>query len=1125
MKNCVSDFMSTRYAHGNHFSAAGFTVNRLSALCTALFIAPSLQAQSSYAPITQGSAGLYPLTQSPALINSSSIVAKIVVEVARNAIPADGQTATPVTVRLLDNTGQLLRTPMKISVEISAGRIQLPGATTDELGPGRLDLDPAQPGIQLQAQNGSAQFLLLAPFEPQDVKVRVTVDGQEAQGLVSFVPELRDMIAAGLIEGVINFRNKNVLETNRPNDGFERELRAWERQFNDGKNSAAARIAFFVKGVVKGQTLLTAAYDSDKDTQSRLLRDIDPEEFYPVYGDASIRGSDVNSSQRLYVRLDHGKHYLMYGDFQTGDGFSQSAATPSTALLPSFNVSGGAVAPQQLRALGNYSRSATGIRGHYEQGRGLSNVFVTRDSLRQVIQEFPSQGSGPYAVRGGDAVEDSEKVEVLIRDRNNPSLILNVRALTRLADYNFEPFSGRLILTQPLPAFDANLNPVSLRITYEVDQGGEQFWVFGLDGQWRLTERLEIGGSYVADQNPQAQYRLGSVNVGAQLGEKTFFVAELARTETDSGASITSPFGSPALQNVLGTAAGNAWRVALTHEKGAFNASLNAGRSDTEFFNPSAPFNAGKGEAKARTAYQLNPAWTLYAEAVRSEDRNTDNGVEISDQSGAQLGATVKLTEKFTLNGGVRYLRESAGKRVIATSPFSDTSGLSGSIASGGSGGFYGFGNSTQSAITGLGGLANYSANAFDAADATTLRLGLGFQATDKWRLGAEAETDISGAQRDQLALGTDYQITDRTKLYGRFERQTGLGSLYEQTTDASAGNVFAAGVASTVWRDTQLFSEYRLRDAVNGRDIQQASGIRNSWEIAEGLRLGGALEYVNSLTQNAPDALAVSGTFDYSAHPLWRLANKLEYRRSDDYQRSIDDISNDAFNTWLWQFMVARKLDRDWTLLARNYLLRTDYQARGDILQDRVQFGLAYRDTDTNRVNALLKYEFKYEDDQSGLGTPAGVTVPDGGFKERAHIVSGHADYHPSRPWWSSTRLANKWSQGSFENGVNTRYRGTLASGRVVYDITEKWDLGLIGSAFNDNSSGTQYGVGLEAGYLLQQNLWLSAGYNFTGFEADRDLSGGDYTNQGLYIRLRFKFDETLFASNNKRINPSLDR
>ena len=69
------------------------------------------------------------------------------------------------------------------------------------------------------------------------------------------------------------------------------------------------------------------------------------------------------------------------------------------------------------------------------------------------------------------------------------------------------------------------------------------------------------------------------------------------------------------------------------------------------------------------------------------------------------------------------------------------------------------------------------------------------------------------------------------------------------------------------------------------------------------------------------------------------------------------------------------------------------------------------------------------------------------------------------------------------------------------------------------------QTAVGVELGYLLATNLWLSAGFNHTGFAADRDLAGYEYTQRGAYVRLRFKFDETLFQGADPIVNRSLDR
>ena len=227
--------------------------------------------------------GTYSGSQSNLDYKANANVGKIAVEIDKDGVPADGQSAVEVTVKLSDLKAEAMTDVAYITVEVSGGRILLSGQNTDELGPEGGDLDKVTPGTQVKVENGLATFKLLAPAEPQDVKVRITAGDVTASGTVSFLPELREMVAAGLIEGIISKRNISAgsLSPHRNEDGFEQQIRRWSNQFQNGKANAAMRTAFFIKGKIKGDVLLTAAFDSDKETRARLLRDIRPDEFLP----------------------------------------------------------------------------------------------------------------------------------------------------------------------------------------------------------------------------------------------------------------------------------------------------------------------------------------------------------------------------------------------------------------------------------------------------------------------------------------------------------------------------------------------------------------------------------------------------------------------------------------------------------------------------------------------------------------------------------------------------------------------------------------------------------------------------------------------------------------------------
>ena len=1076
---------------------AGSTALRLLWLLAAAgCAAPALAQDTTPGRPTVFSQGIGPVDYA-----ANAAVERIVVELDRNGVPADGQSAVAVTVRLFGRDGQPLRTRAFATLEASGGRLLLPGARTDELGPGRLDADRVTPGSQLLVEGGVARFTLLAPADPMDVRLRVTAGREQAEGVVSFLPELRDLIAVGLIEGVIHFGNRATTQLAQPRaaDVFEREIRRFEQQFNNGKSSSAWRTAFFLKGTIKGEYLLTAAYDSDKATRERLLRDIQPEQMYPVYGDASLRGFDARSTSPLYVRIDKDRHYALFGDFQTGAGFSAAAG-------------GGSVAGLAQRQLGNYSRTVTGLRLHGETGQWLGNAWAAHDNLKLVVEEFAGRGvSGPYAVSNSSGVQNSEKVELLVRDRNQPANILSVQPMARFVDYSFEPFSGRILFMRPVPSVDANLNPVSVRITYEVEQGGPAFWVGGVDGQWKLGERLELGGSLVRDANPLSPYGLASANVGVQLGERTRLVVEVARTVSTVNTNGVNASTTPALAGRVGEVAGQAARAELRHQGEGWELRAFAARSDPAFNNPAAAFNGGRADAGVQAHTDLSDRLRLYGEALHSADK-----VGGAERDGLQAGLIWRASERLSLDLALRAIRErngGSGNALTAVTPLATLgAGSSGSIFSGSGGGFFGNGLGAIDPATGApvinGGALFPSTSAAGGGgtlEATTLRLGASYRLDDRWTLRGEGEVGLGGDPARRAALGLDYRLGERSRIYGRYEAQRGLSSLYS-LSPSTRSTVFVAGVETDYMVGGQVFSEYRLRDAINAQDLQLASGVRNVWDVSEGLRLSTSAERLSVLAGAGQQATALTAGADWSGHPLWRASGRLEWRRAD----STATVA--GADSWLATLSVARKLDRDWTLLARNYLLLQDNRASGDLLQERFQIGLAYRDTDTNRVNALGRYEYKLEQDAS-------VSPRN---RRAAHVLSTHADYHPSRPWWLTGRFAAKWVQEDID-GVSDRYSAFLVGGRLVYDVTENWSASLMTSLlWSPRGNSRQWAQGVELGYQVQTNLLLAVGLNWSGFD-DRDLSASEYTRKGLYIRLRWKFDEDLFRGDRPGTNRTL--
>lgn len=1098
----------------------------------------------------------------PASVQASKI-RRIIVEVDRNNVPADGQSPVRLQIRAFDDDNQTVQGEASINIQASGGRLQLPGAQSDEKGLFPADLNPLEPGMRVDLKNGRAEVLLLAPSAPQVVELRVSSGSVEVIGEIDFVPEMREMIAAGFVEGVISLRRDRTLtlENTRPDDGFEDQIRNWVRHSGNGKYTTSAQSAFFLKGKVRGDMLLTMAYDSEHPGNDRLFRDLDPERWYPVYGDSSVTGFDAQSNSRLYVRLDKNRNYLLYGDIVTGSGASE-------------RVGQGRVARIQARNLGQYERSLTGVRGHLEGKKGFFDSFAAHDSLRQVVEEFPGRGiSGPYAVtNAAHAVLGTEQVVIITRDRHAPQRILDTRPLTRFIDYSFEPFSGRILMNRPVPSLDENLNPVSVRITYEVDQGGDKYWVYGVNGQYQPTESVDVGGSWVKDRNPLAPFEMASANVGTLIGDNGWMRAEIARTRSAADSAGGHHYSlDPA--NRTGEVAGNAWRAEAGYESERGAAGIWYGESDAGFNNPASSFAGGQRQGGAEARRVLRDAQAPTAESTEAhadgssesgenrvgvalftrghfvEDRSTE-----AERTQVQAGVQLDLSPRVRVELGANHVNEQAGNAsgsgLVTGSNLSAPYGI-GLVDQGFGGGLYGSSNSALDPIrgetlynTGTGWSTSYGSQvgtglAGVPVEYTAVQLGLSYLPTRSWRIGAEVEQDIQHSAHRRAAVGTRWQFQEKAGLFARYEWNTGLSTVAtsQTITDPRTGAQVASpyrsdalvlGIDTEYMEDGNIYSEYRMYDAISARQAQWANGVRNTWRLSPTLSLQTGAEYLHILDGTDRSATAITTGLQWRPTDRWLLANRLEWRHTGgqrvvtpgDTPSAQADPYLSGYDSWLSTISLSRRLTRDWTALVRNYYLLNDFGSQTPKrYENRFQLGLAYRDTDTNRVNTLFRYEYWRRRDP--VMQTAGAEERANGYVK--HVGSIVSDWHPNRNWWLTGRLAGK-RQTDFLSSTDSSFRAWLAGGRLTYSLTERWDVsGMFHRMWTPGSS-SQNAAGAELGYLVTANLWLSGGYNWAGFR-DPDLSGSEYTSQGAYLRLRFKFDERLFGGNDPNVNRTLDR
>jgi hypothetical protein len=385
---------------------------------------------------------------------------------------------------------------------------------------------------------------------------------------------------------------------------------------------------------------------------------------------------------------------------------------------------------------------------------------------------------------------------------------------------------------------------------------------------------------------------------------------------------------------------------------------------------------------------------------------------------------------------------------------------------------------------------------------------------TDDASVYGQYEHTVDGTSGQLVSIGGEYRISDAERFYARYEDIDSLTGIYG-LGDGSTAHQLVVGLDTSYMRDGTIYNEYRLAGAESGQSAADALGVRNLWHLFPGLDATTSVERQQVIDPaplaNAPagilvgtqSATAVALGLDYVGSPVWKTAERVEYR--------FGDVQNE----WLSTFAVTRKLTDDWSLIGRNiYLSATTTEPGQPNLaeeQDRLQAGVAYRDNATNQWNVLARYEYRVDNNNT----------PVTGGDTRSQIVVLSADYHPVRAWEFEGQLAGKTVNELLQQ-VYTDYSAVLVAARATWDFNPQWDVGVLASSTTGGGTSDQ-GCAVEVGRRVIDNLWVSAGA-IAGRYADAELFSTNSSWRGVYVRVRFKFDESTFRMADPEANRSLD-
>ena len=416
-----------------------------------------------------------------------------------NAV-ANGIDTPLIAVRLRDKDGYPIRRGVRGDINISSP-YKMYNDKQQETQISRKDVKPSYE----VGDDGIAYIALEPTTQAGEAVLKFQLANNQDKEIRSWLkPQNRNWMLVAIGEGTVGYQKIQGHIENARSDGQEQDF------------YSSGRIALFTKGQIKGEWLITAAYDSAKGKTTPFEKLLDPNKYYTLYGDASNQKEDAPTSGKLYVRVEKERFYTIFGDYSLDLNESQLAA---------------------------YSRKLFGVQSVY-QGDILSfNLFATESAQRYVRDEIQGDGtSGLYRLSNQNIVPQSEKILLQVRDRLRSEVIISEQELSKDLDYSIDYFDGSIFFKSPVPSTDANLNPRYIIASYETETSNTDNLTYGGRAALHLlNNQVELGVSHIQEDLGTSERQLNAVDLRTQVTGQLEIKAEAAQTNsTLSGVSAAA---------------------------------------------------------------------------------------------------------------------------------------------------------------------------------------------------------------------------------------------------------------------------------------------------------------------------------------------------------------------------------------------------------------------------------------------------------------------------------------------------------------------------------------------------------------------------------------------------------
>ena len=872
------------------------------------------------------------------------------------------------------------------------------------------------------------------------------------------------------------------------------DLLQGENSSYDYDSSIDGRLAFFVNGKFGDHWKLTASADTREGpiedifsnfmnkSPDALFRRIDPDYYYPTFGDDSTVQEMAPSMGKFYVRLSKGDDYGQWGNFKIG---------------------------YMNNELAQVDRGLYGANMHFQSDTTTEfgdrkftvDAFAAEPGTIASREEFRGTGGSLYYLRRQDLLAGSERVRIELRDKVS-GIVTGVVNLAPAMDYDIDYLQGRILLAEPLASTaEDNLlvrsgaisgDEAYLVVRYEYTPGFDEIDALSTGGQahYWFGDHVKVGVTASVNEQDGVDNNLNGIDLTYRMSAGSWIKLQQAESEglvslpqfsTDGG------FGFDAYDptNFVNAKAG-ANRADISVR---FDDFVDFTRGEMTLYvqdveaGYSGPGMTALSDAKTVGGTLSLPVGERFSLGAKVDNRSEDLGIDINAQ---EFNVGYQLTKRWNISAGYRQderidnsvivpLTQEQGEREDAVLQFGYKSRANWDA--------YLF---TQSTLSTTG----------DRQDNSRTGVGGSYQMSKKLRIEAEvSDGDLGTGGR----LGTSYMHSQHTSTYLNYALENERTDNGLPRARGSEGNL-VAGVKSRLADSTSVFLEERYQHGDTMTGLTHATGINFAPSQTWNLGLTTDIGTLQDVATGAETERLAGGVQLGFAPEKLQLSSGVEYRNDDTEQL---DLGRTERKTWLfrnsfkYQFSPASRLLGKFNHSDSESSLGTFYD--GGFTEAVV--GYAHRPITNDRLNTLVKYTYFYNVPTTDQINVQNIAAE---FIQKSHIAAVDVTYDITPRVSIGGKYAYRLGEISLDRENPEFYDNNASLYVVRSDVTfrEHYELLVEGRLLDmTDLSERRSGALAAVSRYLGDHLKIGIGYNFTDFSDDlTDLS---YDHSGFFLNV----------------------